>query len=39
MPFDKVTSRLAGQKSKRGIAKKLEPNIKEKMEILYVVIN
>jgi hypothetical protein len=35
MPFDKETARLAGQKSKRGPAKKLEPNIKEKMELLY----
>ena len=35
MPFDKETARLAGQKSRRGPAKKLEPNIKEKMELLY----
>ena len=35
MPFDKETTRLAGQKSKRGKAKKLEPNIKEKMELFY----
>ena len=35
MPFDKETARLAGQKSKKGKAKKLEPNIKEKMELLY----
>lgn len=35
MPFDKETARLAGQKSKRGKAKKMEPNIKEKMELLY----
>ena len=35
MPFDKETARLAGQKSKRGKAKQLEPNIKEKMELLY----
>ena len=35
MPFDKESARLAGQKSKRGPAKKLEPNIKEKMELLY----
>ena len=35
MPFDKETARLAGQKSKRGKAKKLEPNIREKMELLY----
>ena len=34
MPFDKETARLAGQKSKRGPARKLEPNIKEKMELL-----
>lgn len=30
MPFDKETARIAGQKSKRGKAKKLEPNIKDK---------
>ena len=35
MPFDKQTARLAGQKSKRGKARKLEPNIREKMELLY----
>ncbi len=35
MAFNKETARLAGQKSKRGPAKKLEPNIKEKMELLY----
>lgn len=35
MPFDKETARLAGQKSRRGKAKKLEPNIREKMELLY----
>ena len=35
MPFNEETARLAGQKSKRGKAKKLEPNIKEKMELLY----
>ena len=35
MPFDKESARLAGQKSKRGKAKKLEPNIREKMELLY----
>ena len=35
MPFDKETARLAGKKSRRGPAKKLEPNIKEKMELLY----
>ena len=35
MPFNKQTARLAGQKSRRGKAKKLEPNIREKMELLY----
>ena len=35
MPFDKQTALLAGQKSKRGKARKLEPNIREKMELLY----
>jgi hypothetical protein len=35
MPFDKESALLAGQKSKRGKAIKLEPNIKEKMELLY----
>ena len=35
MSFNSETGRLAGQKSKRGKAKKLEPNIKEKMELLY----
>jgi len=35
MSFNSETARLAGQKSKRGKAKKLEPNIKEKMELLY----
>ena len=35
MPYDKQTARLAGQKSKRGKARKLEPNIREKMELLY----
>ena len=35
MPCDKETARLAGKKSRRGPAKKLEPNIKEKMELLY----
>lgn len=35
MAFNKETARLAGQKSRRGPAKKLEPNIKEKMELLY----
>ena len=35
MAFTSETARLAGQKSRRGPAKKLEPNIKEKMELLY----
>ena len=35
MSFTSETARLAGQKSRRGPAKKLEPNIKEKMELLY----
>ena len=35
MAFTSETARIAGQKSKRGKAKKLEPNIKEKMELLY----
>ena len=35
MPFNKQTAREAGKKSKRGPSKKLEPNIKDKMELLY----
>ena len=35
MPFDTETARLTGKKSKRGKAKKLDPTIKDKMEILY----
>ena len=35
MPFNKETARVAGKKSKRGPSKKLEPNIKDKMELLY----
>ena len=35
MAFTSETARLAGQKSKRGKAKKLEPNIRENMELLY----
>ena len=35
MSFNSETGRIGGQKSKRGKAKKLEPNIKEKMELLY----
>ena len=35
MPFNKETAREAGKKSKRGPSKKLDPNIREKMELLY----
>lgn len=35
MPFNKETARLAGKKSKRRKAKKLDPTVKDKMEILY----
>ena len=35
MPFNPQTAKVAGQKSKRGPSKLLDPNIKEKMEILY----
>ena len=35
MPFNKQTAREAGKKSKRGPSRKLEPNIKDKMELLY----
>ena len=35
MPFNPETEKAAGQKSKRGPSKLLDPNIKEKMEILY----
>lgn len=35
MSFTPETAKLAGQKGKRGPAKKLDPNIKEKMELLY----
>ena len=35
MPFNAETAKAAGQKSKRGPSKLLDPNIKEKMEILY----
>ena len=35
MPFDKKSAKLTGKKSKRGPAKKDEPSIKEKMEMLY----
>ena len=35
MPFDSNSGSKAGKKSKRGPAKKQEPNIKQKMELLY----
>ena len=35
MPFNYKTGSKAGKKSKRGPAKKQEPNIKQKMELLY----
>ena len=35
MSFNPETAKEAGQKSKRGPSKLLDPNIKEKMEILY----
>ena len=35
MSFNSETAKAAGEKSKRGPAKVLDPNIKEKMEIIY----
>jgi hypothetical protein len=35
MPFDPKSASEAGKRSKRGPAKKEEPSIKEKMEMLY----
>jgi len=35
MPFDSNSGSNAGKKSKRGPAKKQEPNIKQKMALLY----
>ena len=35
MAFDPNSAKKAGKKSKRGPAKKEEPTIKEKMELLY----
>ena len=35
MPFDPNSAKIAGEKSKRGPAKKESPSIKEKMEMLY----
>ena len=35
MPFNQNSTKKSGKKSKRGPAKKEEPSIKEKMELLY----
>jgi hypothetical protein len=35
MTFDSKSAKKAGKKSKRGPAKKQDPSIKEKMELLY----
>ena len=35
MPFDPNSAKKAGKKSKRGPAKKEDPSIKDKMEMLY----
>ena len=35
MPFDPKSAKKAGKKSKRGPAKKQEPSINDKMELLY----
>ena len=35
MPFDLNSAKKGGKKSKRGPAKRVEPSIKEKMELLY----
>jgi len=35
MPFNQESASNAGKKSKRGLAKKEQPSIKEKMELLY----
>jgi hypothetical protein len=35
MPLNKETAREAGEKSKRGPSSKLDPNIRDKMELLY----
>ena len=35
MPFDPNSAKKAGKKSKRGPAKKGEPSINDKMELLY----
>jgi len=35
MPFDPKSAKKAGKKSKRGPAKKEEPSINDKMELLY----
>ena len=35
MPFNQSSAKKAGKKSKRGPAKKEEPSINDKMELLY----
>jgi len=35
MPFNPESAKKAGKKSKRGPAKKEEPNLQEKMELLF----
>ena len=35
MPFDPKSAKKAGKKSKRGPARKEEPSINDKMELLY----
>ena len=35
MLFNSETAKFAGQKGRRGPVKKLNPNIKEKLELLY----
>jgi len=35
MPFTKETARAAGKKSRRGPSQKLDPSLKEKMQLLY----
>jgi len=35
MPFTKESARAAGKKSRRGTSQKLDPSLKEKMQLLY----
>lgn len=35
MPFTKESARAAGKKSRRGPSQKLDPSLKEKMQLLY----